>query len=233
MPAESFERYIKRSREPSTAGVLKLVKEHEREQQQQNGPGPSFGGNILTAPASTLWQRLADNSVDLFLTDPPYSEIGLYGALAELAAKKLKPNRLCLAYCGIGYLPAVLEAMSKHLQYHWIFACEFSGKSSMLYQLRIKNSWQPVVVFSKGKSAAGWITDLLRGDGKDKSVHEHQKTIGDVENYIHRLTVPGDLVVDPYCGSGTVPAACKRLGRKWLATEIQAGTARAARKRVA
>ena len=119
------------------------------------------------------------------------------------------------------------------MTYHWIFAVEFSGASPMLYQLRIRNSWQPVVVFSKGKSAAGWITDLLRGGGKDKSVHEHQKTIGDVENYIHRLTVPGSLVVDPYCGSGTVPAACKKLGRNWLATELDSGTARAARKRVA
>ena len=29
----------------------------------------------------------------------------------------------------------------------------------------------------------------------------------------------GQLVVDPFCGGGTIPAACKTLGRRWLATE--------------
>jgi len=33
--------------------------------------------------------------------------------------------------------------------------------------------------------------------------------------------VPGTLVADPFCGSGKVPAACKRLGRRGLACEIE------------
>jgi DNA modification methylase len=31
------------------------------------------------------------------------------------------------------------------------------------------------------------------------------------------VAVPGALVVNPFCGSGKLPAACKRLGRQWLA----------------
>ena len=70
LPAADFERYVAVSREPTTAGVLKLVQERERQR-----PGPRSGGHILTGPASRLWDRLDDDSVDLFLTDPPYSEI--------------------------------------------------------------------------------------------------------------------------------------------------------------
>jgi DNA modification methylase len=54
-----------------------------------------------------------------------------------------------------------------------------------------------------------------------------------LEHLIERLTEPGALVVDPYCGSGTVPAACKKLNREWLACEIDSGIARVARRRVA
>lgn len=42
----------------------------------------------------------------------------------------------------------------------------------------------------------------------------------------------GQLVVDPFCGGGQVPAACKALGRRWLAKEEDRATALVARKRV-
>jgi tRNA/tmRNA/rRNA uracil-C5-methylase (TrmA/RlmC/RlmD family) len=47
------------------------------------------------------------------------------------------------------------------------------------------------------------------------------------------LTEAGDLVVDPFCGGGTVPAACQALGRRWLATEIDPEAIAMARKRLA
>lgn len=169
----------------------------------------------------------------MFLGDPPYSEIERYTELAEIAAAKLKPGCLCLAYCGQTYLPSVLEAMARHLTYHWTFAIRFSGPHRPIYPRRIQNTWQPVVSFSKGKPAADWIVDMLESGGREKDSHDFQKCLTDAEYLIEKLTEPGSLVVDPFCGSGTVPAACKRLGRRWLACEVDSGTARAARKRVA
>jgi hypothetical protein len=228
LPAEDFERYLT-TREPTTAGLLKLARERRR----QTG-GPARGGHILTGPASQLWQRLADSSVDLILTDPPYSEIERYSELAKLAASKLRPGALCLAYCGQHHLPAVLEAMGQHLSYHWIFAIKFAGPHHAMYAAKIQNSWQPVVAFSKGKAvAAEWITDHLQSGGREKSLHPWQHNQGDAEYLIEKLTLPGALVVDPYCGSGTIPAACQRLKRRWLACEIDSMTARTARRRLA
>jgi len=40
------------------------------------------------------------------------------------------------------------------------------------------------------------------------------------------------IVVDPFCGGGTIVAAAKKLGRRWLATEMDNATALVARKRV-
>jgi site-specific DNA-methyltransferase (adenine-specific) len=228
LPAADFERYVSKAREPTTAGILRLVQERARSRQT----GPASGGSILTGPATRLWDKLADSSVDFILTDPPYSEIERYRELAELAAVKLKPGGLCLAYCGQTYLPSVLEAMGK-LTYHWTFAIRFGGPHRPIYPRRIQNTWQPVVAFSRGKPTAGWIVDMLESGGREKESHDYQKTLSDVEYLIERLTAPGALVVDPFCGSGTVPAACKKLGRRWLACEINNQTARAARRRVA
>jgi hypothetical protein len=226
VPDADFEKYLASKCDLTTGGVLRLVK------REPVMGGPS-GGDILTGPASRLWNSLTDDSVDLFLTDPPYAEIDLYSELSELAAAKLKPGGLCLAYSGVGYLPDILAAMAKHLAYHWLFAIEFSGHHSPLYPLKIFNSWQPVVAFRKGKSTAEWITDHLHGDGREKDFHDYQKTGTDCGYLIEKLTQPGALVVDPFCGSGTVPAACKRLNRRWLACEIDSRTARVARGRIA
>jgi site-specific DNA-methyltransferase (adenine-specific) len=76
------------------------------------------------------------------------------------------------------------------------------------------------------------VSDHLAGGGRDKKFHEWGQDKSEVEHLISRLTHPGDLIVDPFCGGGTVPAACKSLGRRWLATEINKNTALIARKRL-
>ena len=89
------------------------------------------------------------------------------------------------------------------------------------------------MAFSKGNPAAAWLPDMIESGGKEKDAHEWQKTLSDVEYLIEKLTDQGMLVVDPYCGSGTVPMACKNLGRRWIGCEIDSKTARIARGRVA
>ena len=43
---------------------------------------------------------------------------------------------------------------------------------------------------------------------------------------------PGELVLDPFAGSGTTLAAAKKLGRQWLGLELSREYVRRARKRV-
>ena len=229
LPEADFERYVSKARKLTTAGVIKTGNRARSRQ----GYWPRPGWHILTGPVSRLWDRLSDSSVDMFLTDPPYSETDRYRELVKLAVFKLKPGGLCLAYCGQTYLPDVLETMGRHLQYHWTFAIRFGGPHRPIFAKQIQNTWQTVVAFSRGKAKPGWIVDLLESGGREKRDHEYQKTLTDVEYFVEKLTGPGALVVDPFCGSGTVPAACKKLGRRWWACEVDSGTARLARRRVA
>ena len=228
LPDKEFERHLATGQDLSTAALLKLVKA-----KRQPTMGARSGGNILTGDVGRLFDYVGDDTVDLILTDPPYDRTDLYEQLGELAAAKLKPGCLCLAYCGQYHLPAVLEAMGRHLEYHWTFAIRFRGPHRPIYPRRIQNTWQPVVAFARGQSRAEWIVDLLESGGREKQSHDHQKSLTDVEYLIDKLTQPGALVVDPFCGSGTVPAACHKLGRRWIGCEIDSKTARVARGRLA
>jgi DNA modification methylase len=44
-----------------------------------------------------------------------------------------------------------------------------------------------------------------------------------VERCIEELTLPGDLVVSPFTGSGTILAVAELMGRKWIGYEIDLG----------
>ncbi len=50
-----------------------------------------------------------------------------------------------------------------------------------------------------------------------------QKTAALLERILTTGSDPGDLVLDPFCGSGTMPAVAARLGRPWLACDANYG----------
>ncbi|MCS7080171.1 MAG: site-specific DNA-methyltransferase [Chloracidobacterium sp.] len=54
-----------------------------------------------------------------------------------------------------------------------------------------------------------------------------------VTEFIHLLTRPGDVVLDPFLGSGTTAVAAKKLGRRYIGIDINPDYCAYARRRVA
>src|SRR5208283_5428070 len=79
-----------------------------------------------------------------------------------------------------------------------------------------------------GKNPGDVWGDIKQLTYKSKELvsRELLNTIQKPEKLIERLikasSNPGDLVFDPFCGSGTVPVVCQRLKRRFLACEINA-----------
>ncbi len=73
--------------------------------------------------------------------------------------------------------------------------------------------------------------ERLRGDDGAKS-HPTQKP----EALLHRVmlatTNPGDIVLDPFFGTGTTGAVAKRLGRRWIGLERDEAYAKVAAARI-
>jgi hypothetical protein len=197
-----------------------------------NGAGDDQ--NIICGDMKLLWKRLDDASVKMILTDPPYLQPELYGRLAELAAAKLMPGGLCLAYAEPGKLVDVLDEMRRHLTYWWTFAVPHVDVPRYVNDRHVQNKWKPIIAFGKGAVPLPpeWLGDFLEGGGRDKRFHVWGQPESEARYLVTRLTEVGDLV-DPYAGGGTVPAVCKALGRRWLATEIEKETVAIARKRLA
>lgn len=75
----------------------------------------------------------------------------------------------------------------------------------------------------------------LHRDSERGVVREHptQKPVALMEWIIARWSKPGDVVLDPYLGSGTTAIAAKRLGRHFLGFEISPEYCEVSRRRLA
>ena len=65
--------------------------------------------------------KIAQSSVDLLFTDPPYTQeaLPLWGDLGKFAEKVLKPGCLLVTYCPAYCLPVALNSLGEHLTYVW------------------------------------------------------------------------------------------------------------------
>lgn len=83
-----------------------------------------------------------------------------------------------------------------------------------------------------------WNLDICLGHerikGADgKSLHNTQKPLDLLRRVILASTKPGDIILDPFVGSGTTAAAAKELGRQFIGIDRDETYVAAARERVA
>jgi ParB-like chromosome segregation protein Spo0J len=217
------------------------ILQQRQTQAEREAQGLTTSGqqSIITGDFRGVGEQVEDASVSLILTDGPYSAdaVPLYGDLARLGARVLCPGGVLLAYSGQAHLPGVLATMSGHgLDWLWVLSVRHEGGGDGVAKgARMRNRWKPLLAFVRPPRRLWWTAfpdELLSGQ-REKSAHAWQQSEQEAAWLIERLTLPGDLVLDPMVGSGTTLAAAKRLGRRWLGIEIDARTAAQARGRLA
>ena len=70
------------------------------------------------------------------------------------------------------------------------------------------------------------------GTFRERTEHPCQMPEAVLERIIRVASNPGDLVLDPFAGSGTTVAVAKKLGRKYLGVELSDVYADGVRKRL-
>src|SRR5262249_44252874 len=83
-----------------------------------------------------------------------------------------------------------------------------------------------------------WTTALCTAEERlkgpnGKKLHPTQKPEALLARVILASSRPDDVVLDPFCGSGTTGAVAKRLGRRFIGIERERGYASAAQARIA
>ena len=81
-----------------------------------------------------------------------------------------------------------------------------------------------------GGRPAVWTHGTCKVDRPDHPCPKPEPLMGDL---VTQFTDPGDLILDPFMGSGTTLVAAKRLGRKAIGIELEERYCEIAAKRLA
>lgn len=79
----------------------------------------------------------------------------------------------------------------------------------------------PIVIHNSGTRQPISILGFSNANQADK-VHPTQKPVALYEYLIRTYTQPGELVLDPTCGSGTTAIAARNTGRHWICGDTSA-----------
>ena len=76
-----------------------------------------------------------------------------------------------------------------------------------------------------------WHT-IVSPTGREKTGYPTQKPEGLVRRFVHASSRAGDLVLDPFAGSGTLGAVAAATGRRYLLMDSSADAVRVMRARL-
>ena len=112
----------------------------------------------------------------------------------------------------------------------WAANCK-SSKYTFNYQTMKKLNG------NKQMRSDDWLINICSGkerlkDINKQKIHNTQKPEELLMRIILSSTEPGDIVLDPFFGTGTTGAVCKKLGRKFIGIEKNATYLKEAKKRI-
>lgn len=213
---------VKRSRRKEDAARLRPL--HDGDDQ-----------HVHVGEFQKLGRHIPAGSATLFLCDPPYADLTIYADLGRFTATKLRPGGWLATYCSTHTLDKVMEALGASLRFYWMISIRCTGMSKQMNGFRVRSGWKPLLIYQRPPKTLppDWINDSYFGGGDQKDHHAWEQPVTEASYLIDRLTDPGDLVVDPTCGSGTALVAAKLAGRRWLGIDSDASAVEIARCRLA
>ena len=159
------------------------------------------------------------DSVPLMLTDPPYEAraVPLYAELAKNAARLLTNDGNLFAMVGSAHLPAIMNAMSQHLYFHWDIVLHMRGSRDFFRYRSIHIEHKLFLWFRKTKRPfSRTVRDFITSDESEKRFHSHGQPVHPFVEIIKQTTKKGDLIIDPFCGGGTTGIAAVQTGRRFI-----------------
>ena len=185
--------------------------------------------------------------VDMILTDPPYitryrsrdgqtvrnddNDRWLEPAFAE-AHRILKPGGFCISFYGWNQTDKFLgawRAAGFRPVGHLIFRKRYASAGRFL-----RYHHEQAYLLAKGRVElpSAPIPDVIDWRYEPNRLHPTQKPVSVLTPLIEAFSKPGEIILDPFCGSGSTLVAASELDRRFIGIELDATHHATATRRV-
>ena len=191
---------------------------------------------ILQGDAKARLKELEAESVDLVVTDPPYlvnykdrhgrqvandTNAGAVLPVFDEVYRVMKPDTLCISFCGWKALPEFTAAWARvgfRITGQIVWTKNYaSSKGHTAYH------HESAYVLAKGNPLKPErpIRDVQEWRYSGNRYHPTEKAVEILSPIIRAFSKPGDLVCDPFSGSGSTSVAAALSGRDYLGVELE------------
>jgi len=194
---------------------------------------------IIHGDCIEVMKGMPVRSVDLIVTDPPYGDNVAYGfnnktiknnenplincsALVEMY-RVLKLNSSLYLFTNWKHYPFLTEFISRYTKFK-IRHLVVWKKHNFGLGWAFRHQYELILVLEKGKPKYNLknFSDVQTAShiNHNKLNHPHEKPLDLLKKMIEHSSAKGDVVLDPFAGSGSTCKACEELGRKWIGIEL-------------
>lgn len=202
--------------------------------------------SILNIDCLKGFKKIRDESIDVILTDPPYglntngisndTDLSYFYSMLPESYRVLKKDSFFITFFSTKYLPFIFN--NNPFKYFWSFVlyCPNGQVNSPIGYTKYMTCY----VFKKGnpkmikRSKDIFVDTPGRMVEPDEGYIDHPtpkpKTF--IMEMLKMFSKEGDLVLDPFIGSGATAIACKLTNRNFIGFEIEKKYCQLAAKRL-
>ncbi len=209
--------------------------------------------NLQQGDCLELMKGIQDESIDMVLTDQPYG-IAFQSGYRTSRYKKIKGDQ------NLNWLDDFVEEIfmvSKNNTAHYMF-CSFHHidifKQAIQKRFKIKNiiTWvknntsmgdlkgdfapktEFIIFFQKGRRLINGKRDsnVFEYNKTRNELHPTQKPVDMTEYMISKFSYEGNVILDPFMGSGTTGVACVNTNRNFIGMELDEKYFKIAKQRI-
>lgn len=225
--------------------------------QAEAGSAPRF---TLAREDAVEWLRtLPSGSVDLVITDPPYESLEKHravGTTTRLTHSKAASNDWFRIFPNARFAELFAElyrVLARDRHFYLFSDAETMFVAKPIAEQAGFKFWKPIVwdkarigmgyhyraryelilFFEKGKRRLAdlSVSDVIREPRIIKG-YPAEKPVALAELLVRQSSSPGELVIDPFTGSGSTGVAAVTLGRRFAGTDVSEGARELARQRL-
>lgn len=194
---------------------------------------------IICGDCLDVLKKLPDKCVDLILTDPPYGII-------YQSHRRIDKYKKILNDDNFNWLTPFLTELKRIAKdtTMWYIFCSWHNVDIFKQEIEKVKNIKNILIWNKNTFGSGdlrcdfapkyemiifcneksllngkRIPNVLNFPKTDNSLHPTQKPIDLFATLIEKSSSKGDIVLDPFSGSGTTAVACHNLNRRFICIE--------------